>query len=209
MDINLELRRFASGFAYSVIKNIEKDGLEDIGSMILFGSVAQGRADKASDVDIFIDTSAVPSRVGKLRARISALKDEFLLSNEGLSYKERGIYNEIRVILGSLPDWPEMKKSVSSGGVVLYGPYKDWFGKKGLSHSVIFFWETGGRNRGAFLNKLYGYRANGKTYSGLIQKLGGTKIGKSAAIIPSGNGRQLMETMGHYGVGYKALEVFV
>lgn len=209
MDMNLELKRYASGFVYFIVKTIDNSCMEDIDSIILFGSVAQNRAGRESDVDIFIDSSASSSKTKKLQSRINKIKEDFLLSNEGLSYKERGVYNEIRIIVGNLSDWTEMKKSISIGGIVLYGPYRSRFERKSLHHSIIFFWETDSKNRGAFLNKLYGYRMNDKVYKGLIQKLGGTKIGKSAALIPSENIQQFIKTLEHYKINYKTMEVFV
>ena len=209
MDRNLELKRYASGFSYFLLKHLEKSQLEKIRHIILFGSVAQGRAGNDSDVDIFIDVSLPPSGIRRFRSLISRKRDSFLLSNEGLSYKESGVYNTINITVGDLSQWDEMKKSISASGIVLYGQYRTGFTRKNLCHSVIFFWEAEGKRRGAFLNKLYGYSVKGKRYPGSIQKLKATKIGKSAAIVPAESSQKLMKIMENYKINYKTIEVFV
>ena len=208
MDWNLELKRYAAGLAYFMIKSLGKADLDSISSVILFGSVSQDRAGKDSDVDVFIDTSLPHSRTRKLRSILNRKKEEFMLSGEGLSYKRRGIYNPINLVVGSLDKWDDMKRSLSSG-IVLYGSFNTGFEKKGLKHSIIFFWEGEGRKRGAFLNKLYGLNVNGKRYQGAIEKFDGTKIGKSAAMIPAGHAKEFMKIMEQYNISYRAIEVFV
>jgi len=208
MDTNLELKRYASAFACFLLKNLDKKQLEKTSSILLFGSAAQNRAGKNSDVDIFIDTDLSKSQIRKFRSRILKLKEDFLLSNEGLHFKSRGIFNTINTIVGNLSEWEEMKKSISSSGIVFYGRYRAGFAKRNLRHSIIFFWEAETKSRGAFLNKLYGYSIKGKRYPGLIEKLGGKKTGKSAAIIPVEHSQEFMKTLKHYKISYKAMEVF-
>ncbi len=209
MDLNLELERYAAAFSCFLIKKIEKAWLEKINSIILFGSVAQERADRTSDIDLFVDTRLPKSRIRQLRSMVQKIRDEFLLSNDALLYKSSGIYNEISIIAGDLSAWQEMKQSVSAAGIVLYGPYVSSFEKNTLRPSMLFFWEGTGRGRGAFLNKMYGYTIKGKRYSGAIQRLSGTKTGKSAAIIPSENAKAFMKILEKYKVKYRVMEVFV
>jgi len=209
MDINLELRRYAASFVYFLLKRLEKIWLEKINSIILFGSVAQERAGIDSDIDLFIDTTISKSQIRKLRSKIQKEKEEFLLTNEALSYKAKGIYSEVNIIIGNLSSWHEMKKSVSSSGIVMYGPYITRFKKGMLHHSIIFFWEGEGKRRGAFLNKLYGYRVKGKRYEGTIQRFSGTKVGKAAAIIPIEHRKDFTKILESYKINYKVIEVFV
>ena len=209
MDRNLELKQYAAAFAYFLLKRIERAQLECIRYIILFGSVSQGRATKGSDVDVFIDSGLPPSRLRTFRSKILRMGEEFLLSNEALSYKARGIYNPLNIMVGNLSNWQEMKKSISFSGIVLYGPYHGGFSRKALHHKIIFFWEAEGKRRGAFLNKLYGYTTKGKKYTGAIQRLGGAKIGKSAAIVPAEKGQKFTAILDSYKIRYKVLEVFV
>ncbi len=209
MEHDIEMKRYAAAFAYFLLRNMEKNWIEKICHIILFGSVAQGRATGKSDIDIFIDSKAPKSRLRQLGAAVRRAKEEFLLSKEALAYKANGIANEINVIVGNLAEWHEMKKSASAGGIVLFGPYTGVFRRKGLSAHILFYWEGAGKRRGAFLNKIYGYTSKGKKYHGMIQWLGGAKIGKGAALIPSENGQDFMKILQFYQIGYRALEVFV
>ena len=123
MNINSELKKYAFTFTNFVINNIEEKYLEDINSIILFGSVAQNRASEESDVDMFFDTDTSKSKTDKLRKVLNKIKEEFLLSNEALKFKSKKIYNEINFVIGNLKEWPEMKKSISSAVLIFYGKY--------------------------------------------------------------------------------------
>ena len=195
MDLNLELKRYGVEFVCFLLKNIEKNWLEKINSIILFGSVTQNRAGKDSDIDLFIDLGIPPSRIKQFRSKIIRIREDFLLSREALTFKAKGIYNELNVIVGNLSKWKEMKQSISSSGIVLYGHYKEGFKRKGLKHFMIFYWEAVGGKRGAFLNKLYGYTIKRKKYSGIIQRFSGKKIGKSAALIPAEHSQKFIKIL--------------
>ena len=208
MDVNFELQKYAAAFAYSLIKKLDQSWLKNINAIILFGSVAQGRASAASDVDIFIDAQMPKSKAKKLKSEIRGLKEEFLLSSEALLYKARGTYSDISVIVGDLSEWEEMKRSVSAGGIVLFGAYVGAFKKDLLRSHVLFFWKSDVKNRGAFLNKIYGYRVRRRLYIGVIQRLAGIKVGRSSAIIPSERAQEFMKILENYGIKYKAMEIF-
>lgn len=207
MSLNLELKKYTFAFANFLVNNIAEKWLEDVDSIILFGSVAQGRASEESDIDIFFDVALPKSRINEFRRVLMKIKEQFLLSNEALRFKSRKLYNEINFTIGNLTEWTEMKKSMSSGGLIIYGKYRDVFQKKGMRHCMIFFWESIGKNRGAFLNKLYGYTANKRRYKGFLDKRG-IKIGKSAALIPSEFKDEFIEILQKYVVEYKILEVY-
>jgi len=208
MSLNSELKKYAFTFTNFVINNIEEKYLEDINSIILFGSVAQNRASEESDVDMFFDTDTSKSKTDKLRKVLNKIKEEFLLSNEALKFKSKKIYNEINFVIGNLKEWPEMKKSISSAGLIFYGKYTGIFQHKGLRHHIIFFWESVGKNRGAFLNKLYGYKIGKNRYTGFLDRKG-TKIGKSAAIIPIEYTGEFIKILKKYEVEYKLFDVYM
>ncbi len=208
MSLNSELKNYAYAFANFLMHGIEEKWFKDIKSIILFGSVAQNRATEESDVDIFFDVAMPKSRVNKFRRILLKAKDEFLFTTEALKFKSRKIYNEINFAVGNLEEWPEMKKSVSSSGLVLYGKYSNTFKKRGLKRFLIFFWESTGKNRGAFLNKLYGYKAKRTRYKGFLDA-GGVKIGKSAALIPVERKDDFIRILDKYRAEYKVLEVYM
>ena len=118
-----------------------------------------------------------------------------------------GTSNEISFIVGSLPEWKDLRRGMSSTGMVLYAKY-EYRPKKGLNHFIIIFWEGAGKRGGAFLNKMYGYRIKGKKYKGMVEKCGGTKIGKSAVMVPANHKEKFFGPLEKYGIDYKVVEVF-
>ena len=73
---------------------------------------------------------------------------------------------------------------------------------------IIFFWSSIGKNRGSFLNKIYGYNSNGKKYKGLIEKLNGRRLGKSCVMIPAEHKEKMFELIKKHDVDAKFVEVF-
>src|SRR3989338_10400480 len=122
MMMNNSMRKYAIAASCFILKEIH-DKLDEINGVILFGSAAQGRAGKDSDIDLFFDTEAGESRRRELSSRVRHAISEFHLSNEALKFKMEGISNEISFIIGSLPEWKDIRRGMSSTGMVLYAKY--------------------------------------------------------------------------------------
>ena len=109
------LKAFAVDFVSFLIQHL--DSLEGIRNIILFGSIARGDFDKDSDIDIFIDTKDKKITTDKIVS-------DFYQSQKYLKYwKLLGIENTINCKVGNLDKW-ELKRSIISNGIVLYGKYK-------------------------------------------------------------------------------------
>lgn len=195
------IQAYASYFTSYVLMNIKEK--ENIISIILFGSVAKGDATKESDVDIFIE---VKKETKTFEVEINKLLENFYKSREALLFKTKSIDNKINIIAGKLTNWPELKNSIDSTGIILYGNYSPSgvSGKK----NIIIFWDKIGKNRGAFLNKMYGVKIKEKKYSGLLEASGGKKLGKSCIIIPVENKLDILKALKDYEVSAKLLEVY-
>ena len=166
-----------------------------IKSVILFGSAAKGEARKDSDIDVFID---VKSMTKKAKKDIEDAVEVFYKSRDALLFKAKGIDNKINVIVGKLEEWKDLKPSVEATGIVLYGRYTG--GKaEGRKYAVIS-WSRIGKNRGALLNKIYGFRANNKKYQGLLEKLEGRKLGKSTIMIPVERKNEILPILKYHDV---------
>ncbi len=173
--------------------------------IILYGSVAKSASDKDSDVDLFIEAE---KNTVKLRKDVDSALKEFYRSKEAIIFKLAGIDNEIKPKIGNLDEWPDLKRSILSDGIVLWGRME--YGKpKGTKHMVIFYWDKVEKNRGAFLNKVYGCKIGGKKYEGVISRHGGSKLGKSCIMLPVSYREKMIEIIKKYGVSAKAVEVFV
>lgn len=156
---------------------LEKVNVEDIKRVVLFGSVARDEASGKSDIDIFVDV-AMPIDIKKI-------KEEFLKSKK---YKDywllKGVKNELNIIAGKLDEWKDLKNSIISNGIVLYGKFES-VPKKGV-HKAFFSWENikPEANRVLLSKRLFGYKKGKKAYEGLLDKHKGERIGKGIISVP-------------------------
>lgn len=197
------LRAYSVSFVSYFVSEIG-ERLKDIDSIILYGSVAKGEAGKESDVDLFIDTT----NGVKISGIVKRIADSFPSSKEFLWFKSKGVQNEISVKCGKLSEWKELHRSIASTGIILWSRFEPEERPVGAKHKIIFFWNEIGKNRGAFLNKLYGFTSGGKRYSGLLEKWGGYRTGKSCVIIPVRYKKEMTESLKYYKVNAKNVEVF-
>ncbi len=166
-----------SSFLIQKIKDKNK-----IRNIILFGSVAREEAVKNSDIDLFID---VIKEDKKIEDEINEILLDFVKSSKFKNYWELlGIESEIALKIGNLENWKELKPSIISNGILLYGKYKPAI-KQG-NHKTFFIWENIKPNaRRVLLNKqLFGYKQNDKFYLGLLSKYNGERLGKGCILVP-------------------------
>lgn len=143
--------------------------------VILYGSVAADNFDGESDIDLFVE---VDDRM------IKRVKDLLTLYRKSKNYEKfrlEGVKNDISVKCGKLDEWKDLKRSIVSGGIVLYGRYEGE-GEK-LKHKILFMTELESRLKSEKIKiwrKLYGYqqKVGKKVYvsEGLAEK----KIGRGA-----------------------------
>lgn len=181
---------------------------EKINSIILFGSFARGNPRKDSDIDIFID---IKKESKSFLNKINKMVEGFYKSREYTLFKSNGIDNKFSIIISQLSKWPDLKNSIESTGITLYGKYHPFLilGKKKAKKYLIISWDNIARNRGAFLNKIYGFKVKNKKYTGLIEKLSGKKLGKSTILIPVEHQKEFLDLLEKYKVNAKILEVYL
>ncbi len=198
-----ELKAYASTFGSYLIRKLPEE-LNSINQIILYGSVARGDATLSSDVDIFFDTP----KPG-LEKRIKLALASFYESREALLFKMKKIENKISVKVGELKKWKELHQSISTTGIVLWGSYKPTALPGGAKQMLAIYWTEIGKNRGAFLNRLYGFRSKGKEYPGLLKKFNGEKLGKSSILIPFQHKDEFLVLLKKYLVKARQKVVFV
>lgn len=198
------LKAYAAYFTAYLVDNLGKD-LANLERIILFGSVARDTAEKDSDVDIFIE---LKKKSKKDEEKIKKILTDFYQSREAILFKAKGVENKISLKIGKLSEWKDLYRSIASTGIVLYGPYEAKELPSGVKHNLIIFWERIGKNRGAFLNRLYGFKSKGKAYAGLLTKFGGKKIGKSCVMFPIEYKEEIFKLLKDYQVEAKVIEVF-
>src|SRR4030042_1767193 len=96
-------------------------------------------------------------------------------------------------------------ESIESTGIVLYGRYVSRKAK-GKKHAIIF-WDKIEKNRGAFLNKSYGFKVGEKRYKGLLGVFGGKKHGKSCIVIPVEKREEILSLAKKYKANARIVEV--
>ncbi len=195
------LKVYASYFTSFLLKNLPE--AESIQRIVLYGSAATGQTRKDSDIDLFIE--AKDASVSK---KLEKIEQQFYESREAILFKSSGIDNKFSIKVGTIKDWQELYRSIASTGIVLYGPYEVTHLPSGIKHMVIIFWDSIGKNRGAFLNKLYGVKINDKRYPGLLEKIGGKRTGKSSIMIPVEYQKDVFTLLKQYKVNAKHIEVF-
>ncbi len=198
------LKSYASYFSAYLVNNLVNE--KEIKKIILFGSVSRGNAEKDSDVDIFIELN---KKTKKIEDEIKQILEKFYKSREVLLFKARGIDNKINLKIGKIKEWKDLERSIASDGIVLYGKYESKNLPSDVKHCIIIFWDKIGKNRGAFLNKLYGFNVKDKNYEGLISKFSGRKLGKSCIMIPIQHKEDVFRLVKEYQVSAKSIEVFV
>lgn len=153
---------------------------DSIKNIILFGSVSRGEDDNNSDIDIFIDVVSDSKKYD-----FNKCVSDFFNSAKYKNYwHPLGIDNEIKLAIGVLDEWKELKPSIISNGILLYGKFKS--GIKEGTYSVIFNWENIKPNskRVLFNKQMFGYNKNKRFYNGFIQKYNAERLGKGAIVVP-------------------------
>ncbi len=198
-----KLVAYAGDFASFLIENIGETA--KINQIILFGSAAKGEARKESDVDVFVDADE------KIEAEVHKIVARFYKSIKVTQYwRLLGIENEIQCIVGDLEKW-DLKRSIISNGIVLYGKYK---GKpNGRGYALFKIKLDKNRSEQVRLwRALYGYKqsVSGKAYisEGLVKECGGKKLANSVFIIPLERSSELLEFLRKNKFGYELSEVW-
>ncbi len=154
--------------------------LENIRSVILFGSVSRGDSDKESDIDIFIDAPSGNT------SRANRVLDEFYKSKINELWRLKGIKNPISLIVGDMEnkEWADLKRSIISDGIVLLGKYKSEPEK--LRHYTLFSYTNvkDAKKRVSLHRKLFGYKVGSKHYDGIVSKSDGIRHGSGSFSVP-------------------------
>ncbi len=194
---------YASSFVTYLLTHLKN--LNNVTKIILFGSIARNEATKESDVDLFIE---IKKKTKKAEREIRNIEESFYQSREAALFKTQGIENKLSVKLGKLAEWKDLAESIASTGITLYGPYETSERPSGAQRFVIVFWNGIGKNRGSFLNKLYGVTVNNKHYDGLLARVGGKKLGKSCIMLPIASKKDMFRLLQEHKVQAKVQEVY-
>ena len=199
----MEIISYAMDFASFLVQNLKE--MQKVKSIILFGSVARGEADKKSDVDIFID---VIDNEQEIQEQAEKITDKFFDSVKFKNYwRFLNIKNEINVITGELDKW-KLKDSMLGSSIILYQKYAPKL-EHGNSRALLTWGNIKPASRRVMLNKnIFGYNYYGKRYEGLIEKYKARKIGTNVIIISIENLNVFLKMFHNFKVPVKIIRVF-
>ena len=103
---------YASQYVSFILHNIDNS----IQEIILFGSAARGEATRSSDIDIFFSVQQENKTITK---RVLELTKKFYATEFCRIWKNMGIDNEIKPIVGVIEDW-NLKQSIIANGITLF-----------------------------------------------------------------------------------------
>ncbi len=193
---------YASSFVSTLFDHTVDETLIEIENIILFGSGARGKTGKKSDVDIFIN---VPSEKKNIHEKVQvAVSFAVHLFYDSLLFKKYwkpgGMENEIKCIVGRLDDWEDLKPSIISDGILLYGKYSG--AVNGTQSFVIISWKNvkPETKRVLLSKKLYGYNMNGKRYAGVTEGTLTTKLGSNCIMVPIQSSKRILSVFDELGV---------
>ena len=175
-----------------------------IKSVILFGSVASGNFDKESDIDLFIETDKKNEKLVKTSLEL------YKKTKEYEKFLLEGIKNEISVKVGSLDEWKQLKRSIISNGIVLYGRY---LGKpEELKHQILFVLNVKGIDRAKKISiwrKIYGYTQKIREKSYVSNGLAEKKLGRGSFLASIENSQDIINFLKKNKARYSYFDVWV
>lgn len=179
-------------------KYMEKHSIRNV---ILYGSVAKGDFNEKSDVDVFVDVQEPEELAEKVKQTVK----DFYGSIWFKKWSRFGVNNPISVIVGNLEEWEDLKRSMISGGILLYGHYSPH--AKGRPMTLLAIGTVKQESKRVFLNrKLFGYNRYGRRYAGLVEKYGGEKLGKGCFAVPMEYSKEVLDLLRKYKVPVKIHE---
>jgi predicted nucleotidyltransferase len=193
-----ELIAFASSYVSFVLER-----MENIKEIILFGSVVRGDFDKSSDVDVFIDLGKENPKSEK---ELNLISEKFYKSIIYKNWKQKGINNKINAKIGDLNTW-DLKRSIISDGIVLYGKYKGEI--KGENYLLITFnviKDVAKRNK--VIRELFGREEEKYHKEGLVKQFGGKKLSPTTLLVKQQFSDKILELLRKEKVDFKMFEIW-
>ena len=154
-----ELIAYALDFTSYLLSKSDK-----IEKIILYGSVAKEDFNENSDIDLFIDTKEIETKINKIL-------EDYCKTKKFKQWELKGINNPLSIISGKLDsnEWKDLKRSIINTGIILYGKYKAKAEK--TNQYTLFSFENikPNKKRVAVFRKLFGFKQAGKSYSGITR----------------------------------------
>lgn len=161
--------------------------------------------DENSDIDLFIELYSNDNKDNILKQSNLALK-EFLKSENYNLWKLRNVDNVINCFVGTLKKQTDLKRSLISEGIVLYGKY---FNKiKGSNYSLFSLEVINEKNkRYKVFRRLFGRNEKIIKTKGIVKELGGKQISTRVFLIPLKQAQIILKYLRKEKVNYHMIEI--
>ena len=198
-----DLIAYAHQYIAFLFHNLSVTEMTKIKEIILFGSVARAEATLESDIDIFFNMYREDTKV---EHSILRLTQHFEKTEFGKKWRQLGIKNDIKPVVGVLNDW-NLKSSIIANGIVLYGKYQ--LPIKDGNPQVILYWDkVSPESKRVFLSKkLYGYSYQKKSYLGVLTQVKATKLSSNCVMIPLKSAQVVLNLFRNKKIHYKIIYV--
>lgn len=195
---------YASDFVSYVLQKLTPAELGLVDQIVVFGSAARGETTSESDVDLFVQTRAVR----QLKGRLAKLVDDFESSTRVRDYwRPLGVQLPLSIKVGQPEGWAVLPAALAEHGRVLFGPYRP--AHTGQAVGAIFTWEnvSAPGTRTNLYRNLFGFISHGKRYPGLVERIGGRRLGKGTIWVPLEHAQAVRELFRGYRITCRVLTV--
>ncbi len=200
--MNKDMLSYTMNFVSFLVDNIDEKDLENIKSIVLFGSVARKSTHKESDIDLFVDVI----KQNNIEKKIDKIKEDYFESEKFKKWHLRGIDNAINIIVDRMDKWGDLNLSIVSDGISLYSKYtKNIKGEQ----KVIIYWDkiSPESKRVSISKKLYGYSYKKSKYKGLIELTNSIKLSSNCIISNLENAKKIVSMIRESKITVKTIYV--
>ncbi len=173
---------YAEAFLAFLLSDAELWKKEYVRQIILFGSVVREEAAPSSDIDLFVEVYDL-QQTDFVKKRSACALAEFYKSHVAKEWTLRGTNNEIKILVGKLDQMSDLKRSLVSDGMVLYGKYS---AKVEAEHYVLVsFIPIKEKSRRYRVDRhLFGRHEATLSTEGIIKPLGGKRLDTRVFVLP-------------------------
>jgi len=199
------MRSKIAAYALEFTSFLLESGIEPR-KVILFGSAVTGEFDRESDIDIFVDMNRTQEK--NVRSALKMFESAF-----GEKWRLKGVSNPLSVKVGNLSNWHDLRRSIQSYGMLLYGKYSEF--PENMKSYLLFRLDFSGMPRAKKVRmwrKLYGYaqRVGRKKYEkkGMVESMEGKKIERGVILVPVDKSQKLKEFLNKNRIGFQVNEIW-
>lgn len=183
-------------------------------NIILFGSVARGKFDKKSDIDLFFDIKNKSDEKFLEESLGTSLKSFEVKSSK--TWRLKGINLPIKFLVGDLnsEEWKSLKEDIISNGVSLFGKFETL--PERINHYALFYFsleKLKRKDKMKFLRKMFGYTniKSKKLYvhKGYLEKMEGIKLGPNTILFPLNEVENVKSIFKKFKITPKIIEVWI